>query len=417
MPQTPTYFGPVHRSAAASADPVGSVQLEIDIVTCEYPPTVGGVADYTLKVATKLEQRGCTPTVWAPSGKGKSDALLNDRVIRSFTTFGLRDILLHDRLMGTPKDRCLLLQWEPVGFGLKSLNLFFCLWMVMRALRGTRLLVMFHETFLPFNKQSVKRYLAGTIQRLMASLLLNTADTVFVSNESGASALKRLCFRPEKVRHLPVFSNIESQEQNSEQAAAVRNEFVTADESLIGHFGRYMANTEPLVLPALKALLESNPKVKVLFIGECGAKYRSALLATNPHLDGRVFAPGIRTAEEISRLISACDLMFQPYPGGVTTKRSSTMAALAHGRCIVSNRGEETERLWSSCQGLQLIETSKSVRVVEELSRLSAARAELAQRGAAAFAYYQKHFSSAYTVEAILSSIGSFEAALVESFT
>ena len=378
---------------------------------------VGGVADYTLKIATKLEQRGCIPTVWAPSDKGESKALLNDRVIRSFTTFGLRDILVHDRLMGTPKDRCLLLQWEPVGFGLKSLNLFFCLWRVMRALRGTRLLVMFHETFLPFNKQSVKRYLAGTLQRLMASLLLNSASTAFVSNESGASSLKRLCFRPEKVRHLPVFSNIESEEQNPEQVAAVRNEFVTANESLVGHFGRFMANTEPLVLPALKALLESNPKVKVLFIGECGARYRSALLATNPGLDGRVFASGIRTAEEISRLISACDLMFQPYPGGVTTKRSSTMAALAHGRCIVSNRGEETEHLWSNCQGLRLIETLEAVRVADELSRLTAAQAELAQRGAAASAYYQKHFSSEYAVDAVLSGIGSFEAALVESFT
>ena len=233
--------------------------------------------------------------------------------------------------MGTAKNGALLLQWEPVGFGLRSLNFPFCLWIASRALRGTRFIVMFHETFLPYNKRTLKRYLGGTVQRLMAFTLLNSAHAVFASSESGTLSLKRLCFQPEKIVHLPVFSNIDRAGDNRNQVSSIRTEFVQADEVLIGHFGRYMANMEPLVLPPLQALLEREPNVKVLFIGQCGARYRSSLLANNGELSAKIFDSGVRSSEEVAGLISACDLMFQPYPGGITTKRSSTMASLARG--------------------------------------------------------------------------------------
>jgi hypothetical protein len=81
------------------------------------------------------------------------------------------------------------------------------------------------------------------------------------------------------------------------------------------------------------------------------------------------------------------------------------MASLAHGRCVVSNKGPETERLWSDCAALRLAETSEPEEIAAELSRLTAARAELAERGAAALAFYQSHFSLEHTVDAVLLSI------------
>jgi peptidoglycan/LPS O-acetylase OafA/YrhL/glycosyltransferase involved in cell wall biosynthesis len=396
---------------AAGKDRSSSRFPGIDIITCEYPPSLGGVADYTFKVASELERRGCATRVWVPGNERTSEITSTGNVMRSFGRFGPRDIFVNERFMGTAEGRWLLLQWEPVGFGLQSFNLPFCLWIATRALRGTRLVIMFHETFLPFNKRSLKRYLAGAVQRLMAFILLNGANAVFASNESGARSLKRLCFRPAKVLHLPVFSNVEGRRENLEQVAAMRKEVARTDEVLIGHFGRFMANTEPLVLPPLKTLLQRDAEVKVLFIGECGERYRSALLAKNPELSGRVFDSGVRTSEEIAGLISACDLMFQPYPGGITTKRGSIMASLAHGRCVVSNKGTDTERLWSDCAALRLVETSDPGEIAAELSRLTAARAELAQRSAAASAFYQSHFSLEHTVDAVLLSIRHSEAA------
>jgi glycosyltransferase involved in cell wall biosynthesis len=377
----------------------------IDIVTCEFPPEVGGVGAYTSKVSAELEQRGHEIRVWSSAGTG--EIAPPDQVNRTFGRFKLSDISRNERLMGTPKGRRLLLQWEPVGFGLQSLNLPFCLWIATRVLRGTRLVVMFHETFLPFNKRSLKRYLAGTIQRLMAFTLINSAQTVFASAESGVLSLQRLCFRPSKILHLPVFSNIETRGQDARQVSAMRQQFARPGEILVGHFGLYMAHTEPLVMPALEALLKRDERVKVLFIGGCGARYHEALLARSPELGARVFASGVRPSEEIARLILACDVMFQPYPGGITTKRGSAMASLAQGRCIVSNKGPEMDRLWNECAGVRLLETPDPAGFAAELIRLAAVPAELAERGTAASAFYQDRFSLEHSVDAVLTSIGS----------
>jgi glycosyltransferase involved in cell wall biosynthesis len=407
MPDSLTNDSAKRQVSTAASSSQG--QLGLDIISCEYPPSVGGVSDYTFRVAAKLEERGCATRVWAPGDERESDIFSKGKVMRSFDGFSLRTILVHDRLIGTANGRRLFLQWEPVGFGLQSLNLPFCLWIATRAWRGTRLVIMFHETYLPFNKRSLKRYFAGTVQRLMAFTLLNSAAAVFASTESGAVSLKRLCFHPAKVRHLPVFSNIENRGGNIERVLAVRREFVGAGEALVGHFGRFMANTEHLVIPALGALLERDAAVKVLLIGECGTRYRSALLARNPLFSARVFASGVRPQEEIAQLISACDLMFQLYPGGITTKRSSTMASLALGRCVLSNKGPETERLWAECSGVRLVETSEAGQLAAELARLTAAGSELAARGAAGAAFYQTHFSLEHTVDAVLSCIGNSE--------
>ena len=42
---------------------------KIDVVTCEYPPAVGGVADYAFKVTSELERRGYATRVWAPGNE------------------------------------------------------------------------------------------------------------------------------------------------------------------------------------------------------------------------------------------------------------------------------------------------------------------------------------------------------------
>ena len=40
----------------------------IDIITCEYPPDVGGVADHTRGLAASLAATGVDVHVWCPPG-------------------------------------------------------------------------------------------------------------------------------------------------------------------------------------------------------------------------------------------------------------------------------------------------------------------------------------------------------------
>src|SRR2546421_747505 len=65
-----------------------------------------------------------------------------------------------------------------------------------------------------------------------------------------------------------------------------------------------------------------------------------------PGLQGRVFAPGALPGDQVAVHLAATDLLVQPFPDGVTTRRTSLMAGLALGRPIVTTGGFNTEPLW-----------------------------------------------------------------------
>ena len=67
----------------------------------------------------------------------------------------------------------------------------------------------------------------------------------------------------------------------------------------------------------------------------------------HPAIADRMHATEGLRGEELSVHLSACDLMIQPYPDGISTRRTSAMAALLHGRAMVTTIGRLTEPLWS----------------------------------------------------------------------
>ena len=59
-----------------------------------------------------------------------------------------------------PAPRNILVQWVPHGYGCKSMNLPFCIWLWLRARKGDRIQIMIHEPFLAFGEGSWKQELS-----------------------------------------------------------------------------------------------------------------------------------------------------------------------------------------------------------------------------------------------------------------
>jgi hypothetical protein len=295
--------------------------------------------------------------------------------------------------------RRLLLQWEPVGYGFLSVNVLFCLWIAWQALWGAQLIVMFHETFLSYSKKTPKRFVAATLQRLMAFLLVQSARKVFVSTESGAAAVRKLSLARHKVEHLPVFSNIESGPDSS--ARIHRCDFVSEGETLVGHFGRYNSQTEALVVPTLEALLRRSKSVHVLFAGECADTYRKTLVEEHPELKHRVHSAGICTSAEVSSVFAACDFMFQPYPDGITTRRSTAMAALANGCFFVSNKGTASEELWQQTAAVHLLRGRTPEEQAGEMDSIARSQERIVRGTEEAAEFYHRHFSVERTLSVL----------------
>mgnify|MGYP003351118917 CR=1 FL=1 len=114
------------------------------LLTGEYPPTAGGVADYTALVARGLADGGDAVTVWTPASSRRpasgDDGRVRVEVLPDH--FGPRALAhltreLSPRLSrrsspATGADECtqrLLVQYVPHAFGWKGGNLPFGLWL------------------------------------------------------------------------------------------------------------------------------------------------------------------------------------------------------------------------------------------------------------------------------------------------
>jgi len=114
-----------------------------------------------------------------------------------------------------------------------------------------------------------------------------------------------------------------------------------------------------------------------------------------------VHASGPLAADAVSLHLGACDLMLQPYPDGVSTRRGSMMAALAHRRPVVTNAGVFSEPLWRQSGAVALVEAGDIAATRAALTHLADDTEERARLGAAAGALYADRFNIAHTIAAL----------------
>jgi glycosyltransferase involved in cell wall biosynthesis len=114
-----------------------------------------------------------------------------------------------------------------------------------------------------------------------------------------------------------------------------------------------------------------------------------------------VHATGGLPAKDVSALLSACDLMIQPYPEGVTTRRGSMMAALAHQRAIVTTAGILTEPLWSESGAVALAPTGDHEALFALMERLGADDDERSRIASAGKRLYEERFALRHTITAL----------------
>src|ERR1039458_9356418 len=109
-------------------------QMQRHIITSEYPPQPGGVSDYTQLVAESLAQEGEEVHVWCPGSQGESTSTRGVHVHGSLGRVAPEDLKAIDRQFDRfPGPHHILVQYVPHGYGCRSMNVPFCLWLWKRA--------------------------------------------------------------------------------------------------------------------------------------------------------------------------------------------------------------------------------------------------------------------------------------------
>jgi glycosyltransferase involved in cell wall biosynthesis len=348
-------------------------------LTPEYPPGCGGVGDYTAMLAAGLAAAGDGVHVWYPvTGTPKTGVAVSRGVIPHALPdwFGAGSRAMIDAaLSATPG--IIVAQYVPGAFGAHGMNVPFCRWMARLRRNGTDVRVMFHEPFFYFGVARPWRNALAIVQRAMAAILLRAGTRVYYSTETWKRLLAP--YGPQAaVEVLPIPATIPVDVPADAVARARKR---GAGGFLIGHFGTYgdhVGRELDLIVPAL---LRRLPAARVLLVGEGSDTFTGRL---PPDVRDRVSGTGRLPGGEAAATLRGCDLLVQPYPDGVTTRRTSVMAALTTSVPVLTTAGPLTEPVWARTSAVALTPAGDAHAMVERAAGLAAdpgARAALGARG------------------------------------
>jgi glycosyltransferase involved in cell wall biosynthesis len=379
------------------------------ILTCEYPPGCGGVGDYTAQVAAALAAAGDKVTVVCPprvdGGLPARDNTAVEVVVLNDTYGRAGRQAIDARLdAASPTDESpLLVQYVPTGFGLRGANIPFSRWLQARSERpNSDIRVMFHEPYFEYTWSPLHQNALAAAERVMAKALLRAASRVYLSTDTWRRYLAP--HGPARgiagFETLPIPSAIPRCD-DVDAAKRCRRDLLGRSQQLVGHFGTFGAHIAPMLSEVVSELLIRCGHLSAVFIGAGSDRFADRLKRVRSALSGRVHGTGRLDASAAAATIAACDLLLQPYPDGVTTRRTSTMAGLINGRPILTTSGHLTEPVWNETHAVALVnahDTTTFVAAALELLECDNDRSRLAERGERTYA---QRFTLARTIRSL----------------
>lgn len=364
------------------------------------------MSDYSSLVATGLARQGNEVHVWAPALNGSpSDDLVGEVAVHRapgrWTSRGLA--ALDAALDAFPAPRRLLVQYAPNVWGAKGLNLGFARWLGRRQRGGDAITTMFHEVWYhPEPRDKVIRRILPPVQRWMARRVARASERVFVSILRWKELLSpALAAKGPPLVWLPVPSNVPVI-SDLPRVMAIREQVAPQGTCIVGSFGTFQDVVSGPLLEVIPTVLDTRgTSCVVLLMGRGSRPFAERLLALRPDLAGRIVATGGLAPEAASLHLQACDLLIQPYPEGVTTRRGTIMACLAHARPVVTSLGPLTEPVWSEASAVCLTPCGDAAALASRALELLADPGLRERIAHAAGALYDAQFSLEQTLAAL----------------
>jgi glycosyltransferase involved in cell wall biosynthesis len=373
------------------------------LVTCEYPPDVGGVAGYAEQVARGIAAAGARVSVLAPGDPRESSQDGSIHVSRDLGALWPSDLRRADAVLDRTRPNRLIVQWVPHGYGWRSMNVPFARWINRRAGRGDVIDVMVHEPRLRCHPRLGLYNVAVPVHWSMLRSVLAPARRVWMSTEGWLPYVARHLRTGVRAVALPVPCAFEPYQPAPDEIMCTHRRLAPSGGPLIGHFSAFAPAAAAAVLALIPKLASANPDASFALIGGGSERCRDALVSAHRNLAHRVHATGALVDRDLSVSLTACDVMIQPYDDGATTRRSSLIASLAHGVPAVASMGTLTESIWEASRAVVLVRNGPGA-FAEAVHGLLADSSRRAALRCAALDLYDRHFHVRHTVAAMLSA-------------
>lgn len=318
----------------------------IGLITGEFPPMEGGVGAFTRELAHALALQGYE--IHVLTNRAARPATAVPRLRNLATPIDLEFAHLYPFVhkwrwpaLATVADwvmrydlELVNVQYQAAAYHMRSPAINFLPW---RLHDLTKAVVTFHDLRVPYLFPK-----AGRLRQTAVRFMARQAHGVIVTNQADYQALTAQVATP--TRQIPIGSNVATHTPNQTEIAAVRQKLgLQPGDCLLSYFG--FLNESKGADTLVTALAQLDDRCHLVFIGGQTGSSDSTNQAFLARLQGqiadlglaeRVHWTGFLPDREVSAHLHAADLMVMPYRDGVSLRRGTLMAVLAHGRPLVT---------------------------------------------------------------------------------
>ncbi len=317
--------------------------MRIGQITGEYPPMQGGVGAYTQELSRALINLGHELFVFTDhraAGETLDGAI---HVTADAHTWGWGTLSRIRRWAQAQKLDVVNIQYQAAAFNMAA----FIHILPMR-LDHARVVTTFHDLLVPYLFPK-----AGPLRYQAVLTLARSSDGVIVTNRSDQERLST-----EKaiasLEHIPIGSNIRADEPPDFNRTLWRAALgLRPTDIVVGYFGFLNASKGiETLLQGLRIARNGGQPVKLLMIGgRTGTSDPTNIMYAQEvdemiedlNLLDHVIWTGFVDGVAVSGHLLASDLIALPYRDGVSFRRGSLMAAIAHGCTIITTEPETPE--------------------------------------------------------------------------
>jgi glycosyltransferase involved in cell wall biosynthesis len=393
-------------SAVAVSSPTGSsppahAAPRVLFITGEYPPTIGGIGDYTARLAASLRGAGIQVGILTAGGTPVPGEV---GVARSIPGWGLRGLPAIARAIRAARPDLIHIQYQAGAFAGRGGIILLARWLRLR--RRIPVVVTFHDRCVPYLFPK-----AGLVRAVALNDLARSAVATIATNGDDWATFNADKSIAQHLHLIPIGSNIVALEpaQSGDGRSATRAALGVAPQTtVIAYFGLISASKGlDLLLDAVARAADQLADFRLLLIGGTASATDREAFGESGDLAGALRARGLEQlttitgalpAAAVAAHLAAADVVILPYRDGASWRRGSLLAALAAGVptiTTVPQRGYDAGgRLPSLDDGLHaaLVPANDPAALAAALVRLAsdpAARARLATGGRAV----AQHFS------------------------
>ena len=300
------------------------------LVSGEYPPDVGGLADYTACLKRALTARGIEAHVLTRA----RPAAPQHEVARVVRRWDARSLGYLVRL--APRRGVVHLQFQAAAFDLLG-DVCLAPLLLGRLRPDTRVVTTFHDARVPYLFPK-----AGRLRQLAVRLLARTSAAVLASDERDLGGLGA---EPAKSYRVPIGSNVPCAPPPGFQREAFRAQLGLASGQLgVAYFGLLNASKGlDSLVGAWRRVRAADPSARLLLVGGgVGASDPTDRLTAERVVrqlavfGEHVLRTGYLSPPMLSAHLLAADVALLPYADGASPRRGSLLACAAHGLPIVS---------------------------------------------------------------------------------